>query len=78
MLICHCHRVSDQKIEAHVRAGAETVGQIGKSCKAGTECGGCVPAIRQILTEVSNELVAQRNEFVQYDSFQQSLPVAAE
>ena len=80
MLICHCHRISDQKIVEHARSGAETVGQVGKICKAGTECGGCVPAIRQLLDEVKTEalLVSQRAELGRFNAFERSMPIAAE
>lgn len=49
MLICHCHRVNDRRIREEARAGARTIGQIGRATRAGTCCGGCVPAIRDVL-----------------------------
>lgn len=49
MLICHCRVVSDRNIKAAVSAGARTVGQVGRACRAGTCCGGCVPAIAEII-----------------------------
>lgn len=49
MLICHCHSISDRRIREEAREGARTVGQIGRATKAGTCCGGCVPAIREVL-----------------------------
>lgn len=49
MLICHCKAVNDRRILEQARAGSQTVGQIGRATGAGTCCGGCVPAIRQIL-----------------------------
>lgn len=69
MLICHCHAVNDRRIRDQARSGAQTVGHIGRATKAGTCCGGCVPAIREIL-ESSRELpvVSSRRE----------IPVAAE
>ena len=75
MLICHCRQVSDRQIAASARSGATTVGRVGKSCGAGTECGGCVPAIRQLIDEVNQELVYQRSHF---SADERNLPIAAE
>lgn len=46
MLLCHCHRVSDRTVESLVDAGAQKVGQIVRATGAGTDCGGCIPALR--------------------------------
>lgn len=55
MLVCHCHSVNCHRIREEARAGARTVGQIGRKTGAGTSCGGCVPAIRDVL-ETSRRL----------------------
>lgn len=47
MLLCHCHRVSDRTVESLVDAGAQKVGQIVRATHAGTDCGGCIPALRE-------------------------------
>lgn len=52
MLICHCHAVSDRTIQSAILSGAGTVGQVGKATLAGTCCGGCVPAIREIVEAI--------------------------
>lgn len=52
MLICHCHAVSDRKIRTAILGGAATVGQVGRQTQAGTCCGGCVPAIRELVEAV--------------------------
>ena len=75
MLICHCRQVSDRQIAEAAQLGAVTVGHVGKHCGAGTECGGCVPAIRQVLDEASEDLVFQRSD---YQDATRVLPVAAE
>lgn len=49
MRICHCHAVSDREIRAALHDGARTVGQVARSCGAGKGCGGCVPAIAELL-----------------------------
>jgi bacterioferritin-associated ferredoxin len=53
MLICHCEVVTDKSIRLAVEAGARTVGQVSRSCNAGTCCGGCVPAIVEIIEQKS-------------------------
>ncbi len=49
MIVCHCHRVSDRQIRCAVREGAASVAEIGRSCGAGTGCGGCRPEVSAIL-----------------------------
>ena len=49
MIICHCHGISDRAIRKAVRGGASTRREIEHSCKAGRLCGGCGPAVDEIL-----------------------------
>jgi nitrite reductase (NADH) large subunit len=49
MVICHCHGISDRAIRKAVRGGASTRREIARSCQAGRVCGGCGPAIDEIL-----------------------------
>lgn len=53
MRICHCHAVSDHQIRAAAECGATTVGRVVKACRAGSGCGGCIPAIREIIEQTS-------------------------
>ncbi|MCH2107842.1 MAG: (2Fe-2S)-binding protein [Polyangiaceae bacterium] len=53
MLICHCREVSHHNIHAVIDDGASTVSKVAKSCGAGNSCGGCIPAIREILESKS-------------------------
>ena len=54
MIICHCKGVSDRAIRQVVREGATTQRQISLACAAGRSCGGCTPAIREILSAESD------------------------
>ncbi|NLE85641.1 MAG: (2Fe-2S)-binding protein [Myxococcales bacterium] len=56
MLICHCHGVTDRTIKACAMDGARTVAQVGRRCGAGTGCGGCVGAIRDVLLSARRPL----------------------
>jgi bacterioferritin-associated ferredoxin len=53
LLICHCVRVCDRDIRECVRAGARTTDDVGRSCGAGTRCGGCREAIESIVQRES-------------------------
>ncbi len=48
MLICSCHRVSDAQVAETVAAGAARVGHVVRRTKAGTDCAGCLPALRAL------------------------------
>lgn len=49
MLVCHCNGVSDRAIKNAVRRGANSPREAASACGAGTSCGGCRPAIQEIV-----------------------------
>ena len=49
MLICHCRAVNDQAILATIAAGATEPAQVAARCGAGSRCGSCLPALRELL-----------------------------
>ena len=49
MIICHCKAVSDRTIRKVIQHGADTPRAIARACGAGRNCGGCRPAVRDIL-----------------------------
>lgn len=49
MIVCHCKAVTDRTIRKAVRNGARTRSEIASACAASTCCGGCAPAIDEIL-----------------------------
>ncbi|MEY4576291.1 MAG: BFD-like [2Fe-2S] binding domain [Pseudomonadota bacterium] len=51
MIVCHCRRVCDRAIRAAIHAGAGTEDQVADACGAGSVCGGCVPAVTELLEE---------------------------
>ncbi len=60
MIVCHCQEVTDRAIRQAVRKGARNRREVARSCKAGATCGGCRPAIDQILaSERSRERRAE-------------------
>jgi bacterioferritin-associated ferredoxin len=62
VIICHCMRVNDRLIRSVVREGARTCEQVAEACGAGACCGGCRPAIDEIVRE---ERQAPEIRFVQ-------------
>ena len=51
MIVCHCCRVSDRTIRAAVQGGASTEEAVAEACGAGGVCGGCVPAVSELIDE---------------------------
>jgi len=51
MIICHCKKLSDRQLREHVRAGARSTRELARACGAGACCGGCRPALDEILAE---------------------------
>lgn len=48
-VVCSCFQVRERTIAAAVEAGADTVEKVGRSCRAGTNCGSCIPELRAII-----------------------------
>lgn len=48
MLVCHCHRVDDARIDQVLNAGADGVRGIVRATRAGSGCGGCIPTLREL------------------------------
>lgn len=59
MIVCHCKGVTDRAIREAVRDGAQTRGAVAKACAANLCCGGCAPAIDEIIAAetASNSLL---------------------
>ncbi|MDP9405509.1 MAG: (2Fe-2S)-binding protein [Actinomycetota bacterium] len=49
MLVCHCRAVNDRRILDEIARGARDEFDVAAACGAGSECGGCVPAITRLL-----------------------------
>lgn len=49
MIVCHCNRVNDRAIRAAICEGACSAREIAERCGAGSSCGGCTPAVEEIL-----------------------------
>ena len=49
VLVCHCKGISDRELERAIEAGACSPGEVSRRCGAGSVCGGCRPAIDELL-----------------------------
>jgi bacterioferritin-associated ferredoxin len=51
VIVCHCKAISDRTIRGVIRRGADSTREIARACGAGRVCGGCRPAIREVLQD---------------------------
>ena len=49
VIVCHCRVVTDRVIRTAVRNGARTRNEVVSACAANMSCGGCAPAIDEII-----------------------------
>ncbi|MDO6762992.1 nitrate reductase [Agarivorans sp. 1_MG-2023] len=55
-IVCSCHQVREQTIANVITEHAcESADQVGSHCKAGTNCGSCVPEIKRMIKTVTVE-----------------------
>lgn len=52
MIICHCVGVTERRIRLIALSGQCTRERVAEMCGAGTCCGGCQPAIDEIIEQV--------------------------
>lgn len=51
-IVCACFSIGEKTIAAAVKAGCQSVASIGEELKAGTNCGSCVPEIKDIINQL--------------------------
>jgi bacterioferritin-associated ferredoxin len=49
VIVCHCNGISDREIRRCIREGASSTREVAEACEATRGCGGCGPAIAEIL-----------------------------
>jgi len=54
-LICSCFKVGKKQICAAIKNGADTPEELGTLLKCGTNCGSCIPELKQLITQVESE-----------------------
>ncbi len=48
-MVCSCHRIGEGAIAAAVRRGLSTPEALGSALRCGTNCGSCIPELRQLI-----------------------------
>ncbi|MDP1775859.1 MAG: (2Fe-2S)-binding protein, partial [Moraxellaceae bacterium] len=48
-LICSCHQVRTARLQTAIAEGHCTVEALGACTRAGTNCGSCIPELKQLL-----------------------------
>ena len=48
-IVCHCEGVRGRPNLKAIHRGATTLADVHEACGAGTRCGGCIPAILDLL-----------------------------
>lgn len=49
MFVCSCRAVTDRTVRATIASGARTIEDVAARCGAGGRCGGCWPALAELL-----------------------------
>ena len=62
MLVCHCHRVNDVRVDQVLAAGADGVRGVVRATRAGTGCGGCIPALRELCARTGAACEVHRDD----------------
>ena len=65
MIICQCNGVSDRTIRKAVRSGASNHNDIVRACTAGKACGGCAPAIDEIIKAEREQIANSGLTFIE-------------
>jgi assimilatory nitrate reductase catalytic subunit len=48
-IVCSCFQVGERQIAAAVRQGSTTVEALGEQLRCGTNCGSCIPELRELI-----------------------------
>ena len=52
-VICSCFRVTEQQISAAIDKGARSAEDLGRALRCGTNCGSCIPELKQLVARQS-------------------------
>ncbi len=57
-LVCSCWEVGETAIVEAIAAGANSVEALGETLRCGTQCGSCIPELRQYLKSAQDKVIA--------------------
>ena len=60
MIVCSCRAVSDRTVKTAIASGATTIQDVAARCGAGARCGGCWPALAELLDDVRHDHTDER------------------
>lgn len=52
-IVCSCFQIGDKQIKAAVNGGIRNVEELGNKLKCGTNCGSCIPELKNLIQEYS-------------------------
>lgn len=53
MIVCHCAVISDREVRDHLAAGVQDLDGLTAGCGVAANCGGCLPALEELLEEAA-------------------------
>ena len=59
MYVCICHAVTETTVQESIEAGACSVDEVTRQCRAGGDCGSCHQHIESMLEEHQEEAAAR-------------------
>jgi nitrite reductase (NADH) large subunit len=62
VLVCHCHRVNDARIDQVLSAGADGLRGVVRATRAGSGCGGCIPMLRDLCAGRASSCAVHEDE----------------
>lgn len=61
MIVCVCKRVSERQLTEAIADGASTVKALSRQTGCGTQCGRCIPTVREMLNSETYPLPMVEN-----------------
>jgi bacterioferritin-associated ferredoxin len=58
MYVCLCNGLRDRDLRPHISGGSCSVSMVYQACGCRPQCGKCVPFVRQMLREGSEDVTA--------------------
>lgn len=63
MIVCHCKAITDREVRRlQKEEGVRSPRDLARSCHAGSVCGGCLPAVRELLQSIEGGAPRRRSE----------------
>ena len=60
MYVCICRAVTEKQVQSTLEKGATTIAEVTRACGAGSDCGGCLGAIEEMIEEREEDVGCSR------------------